>query len=407
MILDSKPLDKIEESDLQVLIDDKVAERKRIEYKRNLPGNSYKDRREFLADVSSFANTVGGYLIYGIDAKDGVPVELCEVEIESVDVLKLNWENRLRDGLSPQIPPFDIQPIELAPNNYIIILRIPRSWLAPHRVTLENHGHFYGRNSAGHFQMDVPQLRTAFELSSTLTERIRDFRADRLSKIMSGEMPASLNETMAKIVFHLVPFGAFELTSRYDLSTLALPDNRALIMPLMMGMNEIQTRNYCRHRYNFDGLLNHTQWANDLPVAAYLQIFRNGIVEGVDVSILNIDRFPKQILSIHFEKVLCHALSVYLQTQKTLGVDLPIFAMVSLLGVKDYKMVYVGQWPQGQQDYPIDRPDLVIPEVMIDRFDCDPAEVMKPIFDTVWNAAGWHGSMNYDAAGKWKLQKLG
>jgi hypothetical protein len=29
------------------------------------------------------------------------------------------------------------------------------------------------------------------------------------------------------------------------------------------------------------------------------------------------------------------------------------------------------------------RPDLVIPEVMIDRFDCDPAEVMKPIFDTV------------------------
>ncbi len=182
--------------------------------------------------------------------------------------------------------------------------------------------------------MDVPQLRTAFELSSTLTKRIRDFRADRLGKIMSGEMPALLNETMAKIVFHLIPFGAFELTSRYDLSTLALPENRSITMPLMMQMNEIQTRNYCQYRYNFDGLVNYIQWANDLSGAAYLQVFRNGIIEAVDASILNMDRFPKQILSTHFEQVLCHALSVYLQTQKTLGVDLPIFAMVSLLGVK-------------------------------------------------------------------------
>jgi schlafen family protein len=407
MILDSKPLDKIEESDLQVLIDDKVAERKRIEYKRDLPGNSYKDRREFLADVSSFANTVGGYLIYGIDAQDGVPVDLCGVEIASADGLKLTWENRLRDGLSPQIPPFDIQPIELTPNNYIIILRIPRSWLAPHRVTLENHGHFYGRNSAGHFQMDVPQLRTAFELSGTLMERIRDFRADRLSKIAADEVPTPLGETMAKIVFHLVPFGAFEPLARYDLSPLAFPDNRVLIEPLTLGMNDLQTLNYCRYRYNFDGLVSYMQWPKELPAPTYLQIFRNGIVEAVDTSILNMDGFPKNIPSGDFEQILCYALSVYLRTQKTLGVDLPVFAMVSLLGVKDYRMVYVAQWPHGQQDYPIDRPDLVIPEVMIDRFDCDPAEMMKPIFDTVWNAAGWKESMHYDAAGKWKLQKLG
>jgi hypothetical protein len=49
---------------------------------------------------------------------------------------------------------------------------------------------------------------------------------------------------------------------------------------------------------------------------------------------------------------------------------------------------------------------LVMPEILVDRFDCNPAEVMKPIFDTVWNAAGRNGLMNYDAAGKWTLQKL-
>src|SRR6266436_6718269 len=404
MILDSKPLDKIDVSDLQVLIDDKVAERKRVEYKRDLPGNSNDDRREFLADVSSFANTAGGFLIYGIDAKDGVPVNLCGVEVASVDGLKLTWENRLRDCVEPQIPPIGIQNIELSSGRQIVILRIPRSWLAPHRIRVEKHTYFYGRNSAGHFQMDVPQLRTAFELSGTLTERIRDFRADRLGKIIAGEMPVALPEMKAKVVLHLVPFGAFETSARYDLSRLTLPNNRTLFTPLMLSMTKHEVLNYCRHRYNFDGLLNYAQWANDLPVAAYLQVFRNGIVEGVDVSILNMDLFPKLIPSTEFEQVLCHALSQYLQTQNTLGVDLPIFAMVSLLGVKDYTMSNTIRMPYEQQNHPIDRPDLVIPEVMIDRFDCDPAEVMKPIFDTVWNAAGWIGSINYEAAGKWKLQ---
>src|SRR5438876_6503807 len=132
MNLDSKPLDKIEESDLQVLIDNKISEHKRIEYKSALPGNSNEDRKEFLADVSSFANTAGGYLIYGIVANDGIPVDLCGVELDSVDRLKLTWQSRLRDCVEPQIPGIDIQPIELSSGNWVIILRIPRSWLAPH-----------------------------------------------------------------------------------------------------------------------------------------------------------------------------------------------------------------------------------------------------------------------------------
>jgi len=59
-------IDQITEEDLQALIDNSVIEGKTIEYKQSLPSNSDSDKKEFLADVSSFANASGGDLIYGI-----------------------------------------------------------------------------------------------------------------------------------------------------------------------------------------------------------------------------------------------------------------------------------------------------------------------------------------------------
>lgn len=61
-----KNIDEITEEDLQALIDNSVLESKSIEYKQSLPGNSDSEKKEFLADVSSFANASGGDLIYGI-----------------------------------------------------------------------------------------------------------------------------------------------------------------------------------------------------------------------------------------------------------------------------------------------------------------------------------------------------
>jgi predicted HTH transcriptional regulator len=72
----NKPLEAIEENDLQALVDNQVAESKTIEYKESLPGNADGDKKEFLADVSSFANASGGDLIYGMREQSGVPIAL-------------------------------------------------------------------------------------------------------------------------------------------------------------------------------------------------------------------------------------------------------------------------------------------------------------------------------------------
>jgi hypothetical protein len=66
------PLLEIDEARLQALITSGAAESRTIDYKRTTYGTANADYSEFLADVSSFANTSGGDLVLGIDALHGI-----------------------------------------------------------------------------------------------------------------------------------------------------------------------------------------------------------------------------------------------------------------------------------------------------------------------------------------------
>jgi hypothetical protein len=245
MSLSNKQLESIQESDLQDLIDNKVSERKIIEYKQSLPSNSHEDKREFLADVSSFANAVGGHLIYGIREESGIPVELCGLQNIDADAQILRLENIVRDCIEPRIPGIHhMRAIPLQTSTVAIIIRIPRSWALPHVVKFEKHWRFYSRNSAGKYPLDVSEVKALFDLSGTTLERITNFRNERLSKIVAVETPIRLNES-AKIVFHIIPLSAFDPTAKFDVSALASDLNR---------LAPIYTRGSgWGYRYNFAG----------------------------------------------------------------------------------------------------------------------------------------------------------
>jgi len=388
----NKQLESIEESDLQALMENQIAEGKTIEYKQSLPGNSDSDKKEFLADVSSFANAAGGHLIYGIKEEAGVPVEICGLRDINPDDQILRLENLIRNNIEPRIPGVSTQAISLRVAGVAVIVRIPRSWALPHMVKFKKHWRFYSRNSAGKYPLDVSELRALFALSETTAERIRNFRVKRLSKIVAGETPVALQE-VPKIVLHIIPFSAFDPAAKINVSSLA--NKAGYFKPIYTGVSG------CRH--NFDGFLTYDQSHESGPANSYLQIFRNGSIEAVDAKILRPGPSGQIIPSSYYEERLLDAFSRYLTTQKQLGVNLPFFIMLSLLGVSGYIMagpsrpLYI---------HPIDRDALLVPEVIVESFDCDLAEVMKPVFDTVWNAAGWPRSMNYDeTTGKWVGQK--
>src|SRR5579871_5859355 len=154
-----KPFDEIHKADVDALVADKRAERRSLEYKSELPAGADDAKREFLGDISSFANSGGGDVLYGVtDERDGngqptgVPLEARGISgiNETAELLRL--ESFIRDGVAPRISGVQMKAIAGFTLGPVILVRVPRSWTAPHMVTFKNLSRFYARNSAGKYQ---------------------------------------------------------------------------------------------------------------------------------------------------------------------------------------------------------------------------------------------------------------
>ncbi len=229
--------------------------------------------------------------------------------------------------------------------------------------------------------------------SKETTELCQNYRNERLGKIKSGEIPIKLDPVAPKIVLHIVPFRAFELFTKPRLGLLTQVDNVRLLEPLRLSSG-----GFPAPHYNFDGLLVSVQ-------DSYTQIFRNGSIESVDTSILSASRERRFTSGSIYETRLLQAMKRYLNAQQRLDVELPLLVMVSLLGVKGYAIRFdINDF--FLDDHQIDRSNLIASEILIDSYDCDLAGIMKPIFDTIANAAKWSRSMNYSEDGKSLLADL-
>lgn len=394
MLFRGKQLEDITEADLEALVESQVSETKTIEYKQALLAGSDSAKKEFLADVSSLANAGGGHLIYGIREEEGVPQEICGLEVTDADAEILRLESMMRDGIRPRIPATKVSHVPMPSDKVAIVIEIPRSWAGPHRVIFSGHDKFYSRNSAGKYPLDVDELRAAFLLSETAAERIRNFRAERVAKIVADETPVPIRDN-PKVVLHLIPLGTSQPGAILDISA---AQNSGSFQTLYASATA--------KRYNFDGCLAFSQPQHDSAAWSYLQLFRNGAVEAVDAFLIRPHNNQRLIPSRTFEEELVDAVERYLALEKELGVEPPLFVLLTLLGVHGYEMgvsdtLFLSPW----EDYTIDRDVLMIPEIVVEDLDTDVPKLMKPAFDAVWNAANWPGSGNYDDEGNWTLRQ--
>jgi len=220
----NKQFDLINKNDIEALISNGVAETRTLEYKEKLSGNSDDDKKEFLADISSFANASGGDIIYGIQEQrssdnktTGIPEAANGVGAINSDAEIRRLENIIRDGVAPRIVGLQTKAVDGFADGSVIVIRVPKSWNSPHMVTFKNHSRFYSRNSAGKYPLDVTEIRSAFIVSESLPERIRQFRTERIAKIIADETPVPL-QSNPKIVLHVLPLASLTSGTHIDLT---------------------------------------------------------------------------------------------------------------------------------------------------------------------------------------------
>jgi hypothetical protein len=389
------PLDQIDETRLQALIDGRASEGRLIDYKRTTYGSGNADHSEFLADVSSFANTAGGDIVLGVAATDGIPTEFVPLEL-SMDAEVLRLEQMARSGLQPRIANIAFKPVPIERGGQVLIIRIPRSYNPPHRVVRQGSNRFWARSSAGKYEPDVDELRALFTAVPLLADRVRDFRLDRLAKISTGQAPVQLMER-GSLVIHVVPLSAFSMP-------IALPLEE--ISRDFGSFSPMGSRTPQGIRINFDGLLklsNADQTAT--RQRAYVQLFQKGVVEAVTSTIISTS--TDQSIIFNLDEEIIFACFRYLNDLSEVGVEPPYVLFVSLVGVKGarFNLARRGDpsWFDRMGDT-LDRDEYHLTEVIIETIPNTPekfAKLMRPILDQLANAAGVASSPSFDRQGNY------
>lgn len=382
-----KNIQEITSDDINGLFENQIPESRTNEYKLELPNMADSKKIPFLAEVSAFANTEGGDLLFGISENNGVPESIPGIELDDLDKEILRLDSVIRSGIEPGLNDFSIKAVSLSNDRYVIVIRVKRSWNGPHKVIKNDK--FYRRHSAGKYPLDVAELRDAFTISERLTARIRRFRKDRAYSIKANEdLPVSLPPD-GRIVFHLIP-----QSSLVDRSLNVLPklEHHGLFMPIGSTASN--------NHINIDGIIRYYS-RRKKQADTYCQLYRNGIVESV-VCLSSEENGLLIIPSIWYEKEIIRAAKSYIAQLSKIAVAPPYYIFISFLGMGNHYMSSHDHTYGSSTKF--GRDIVLFPEAVIENSTDSIAKVLKPIFDMVWNAFGYEGSLNYDDEGNWRMK---
>lgn len=173
--------DSYSPNDINELIKNKIEESYYLDYKSG-EALGFEDSKkiEISKDVSSFANSDGGIIVYGIREKDHLPLEISPINGRT---FTKEWlEHIITDNIQPRIPDLHIYPIrfENKLDKTIYLVKIPSSPVAPHMC---NNNRYYKRfdfKSIPMMEFEVRRLysrplSTKLNISGVYLERLKGY----------------------------------------------------------------------------------------------------------------------------------------------------------------------------------------------------------------------------------------
>ncbi|MDD3195393.1 MAG: ATP-binding protein [Paludibacter sp.] len=391
MFLFEKRVDQLLAEDTLRLVNSQIKENKTLEYKRDLKFENSEDKREFLFDFTSMYNTDGGCIIYGIeDLKDnkkqntGIP-KIHGITIENEDKLLQKIEDTIRSNTEPSINNIGFKKL-IINDETVLVIGVPKGLGLPCMVTFNQTNKFYKRRNTGKYPVDVYELNQMFMQNMVLKESVEKFREERTKKVITGKILPKL-DISTSLFAHIFPFN-FVNEQIIDLSGVYTNSK------ITEWMKPLHATGWS-YMYNLDGFLTYctrtVEDENSLQpnhykekIISYNQLLRNGIYEIYSSHIIaKIDKH------LHlYENELNRSIEAIkngLCVLETMKIEPPFYVSYSLHGLLNAKLIYNGNTVSSTL---FTTNEVFLPAVLIQNYDSDIKELLKPVFDILWQAVG-------------------
>lgn len=177
----TKPIDKLEFQDIDNLRANQIHESDILDYKREVI-----DDDSLIKHVSAFANTKGGFIVFGIEetGKGGYPKAILGIDNSLIN--KERMEQILLSNISPRLLP----KIQAVPHQdtqkSILIIQIPDSYLKPHMNSRS--GKYYKRYNFEALEMTELEVSDAYRKRFNTYDEIEHY----VNKILSRETTSGI-----------------------------------------------------------------------------------------------------------------------------------------------------------------------------------------------------------------------
>ena len=184
------------------MIRDQVQESIHLDYKAS-KAISPKERDEIAKDVSAFANSDGGVLIYGVeeDKASHLPVRIDDGVDDAV--CSREWiENTITSRIIPKVDDCRVVPLQVSPGRSLYVVSVPKSIRGPHQASDKR---FYKRHNFKSEPMEEYEINDVRnrrnQVSPLVTFEIWDYR-----RFVAAFDVTNISEVVAENVkFEFIP----------------------------------------------------------------------------------------------------------------------------------------------------------------------------------------------------------
>jgi Putative DNA-binding domain len=327
-----RPLDEITRADIEALQTYGRSEGPTLDFKQCFPGAEHKGVRDFLADVTAFANTDGGDIVIGVrEDKNGNAAEIIGIEKDGLDENLRRIDDQLRSCVDPRVPQFQVREIPLVDGRVALVMRVGASIIAPHRVVFDKSSRFFRRGNRGNYEMSTTELRHAFAASSDLPARIRDLHHKAVEASAGKDMPFRIHDGPAAILT-VAPVAVLRSMRALDVTRemAVLPPRHTLNVQMIVSL---------------DGVIAHSPLdAGVKGVRSWSVNHRLGYVDLAWSIGHMIADGQKLVWPKYFVSELKDIVPFTITRLREQKVEGPWIAMLTLTGIRDYRIIAGDGW---------------------------------------------------------------